>query len=76
VAVKAGDVLTLAGEDYKYGEGSLMLRVSRVRYDLSRYYDGEWVWLEGVQICRDGSDGPARQALVRTTALSQRAQLR
>jgi hypothetical protein len=70
VNCQAGDVVRLA-EDYKYGGCSLTLRVSRVRHDLSRYYDSEWVWLEGVEIRHGGSEGDQRQALVRVAALSR-----
>lgn len=68
---KAGDLVRLGEDDYKYGVGPLALRVSRVRDDLSHYYNGEWIWLEGIEI-RSRGDGPARQVLVRASALTSR----
>ncbi|WP_327040874.1 hypothetical protein OG400_25910 [Micromonospora ureilytica] len=37
--------------------------------DVSEWYDGQWVWLEGVEIGPDDQDGSFRQALVRVAAL-------
>jgi hypothetical protein len=68
--VQPGDVLTLPEDAYKYGTGVLVLRVSNVRHDLSRYYDGHWIWLEGVQLRRDGTDGQWRQVLVWVSSLA------
>lgn len=69
-SVKPGEVVALKDEDYKYGIGPLNLRILRVRDDLSAYYDGEWIWLEGVELNPDGSAGPFRQALVRASVLT------
>ncbi|WP_349877198.1 hypothetical protein ABIH81_24320 [Micromonospora sp. HUAS YX12] len=69
VTVAAGDVVQLAETDYRNAEGPLRLRVVRVRPDLSEWYDGEWVWLEGVEIGPDGQDGALRPVLARVAAL-------
>ncbi|WP_159079277.1 MULTISPECIES: hypothetical protein [unclassified Plantactinospora] len=67
----AGDVLQFAESDYCYGTGPLVLRVTRVGADLGRYPRLEWLSLRGVELRGDGSAGPERQVLVRTSALSR-----
>ena len=69
VGVTPGDVVRLAEADYRYAEGPLRLRVARVRLDLSQWYDGQWVWLEGVEIGPDGENGDWRPVLARVAAL-------
>ncbi|MEU4680501.1 hypothetical protein [Micromonospora sp. NPDC023737] len=70
VPVAPGDVVQFAENDHRYADGPLRLRVVRVRPDLSEWYDGEWVWLEGVEIGPDGQDGALRPVLARVAALS------
>ncbi|MBF9132636.1 hypothetical protein I0C86_27320 [Plantactinospora sp. S1510] len=65
----AGDVLQFAESDYCYGIGPLVLQVTGVGADLDRYPRLEWLSLRGVELRRDGSAGPERQVLVRTSAL-------
>ncbi|MEE3922086.1 hypothetical protein V2I01_38780 [Micromonospora sp. BRA006-A] len=62
-------MVRLAESDYRYAAGLLRLRIVRVRIDLSEWYDGQWVWLEGVEIGPDGQDGPLRPVLARIAAL-------
>ncbi|MEV4712834.1 hypothetical protein [Micromonospora sp. NPDC049374] len=69
VSVAAGDVVQLAESDYRHSDGPLRLRIVRVRPDLSEWYDGEWVWLEGVEIGPDDQDGTFRPVLARVAAL-------
>ncbi|SCE99231.1 hypothetical protein [Micromonospora mirobrigensis] len=69
VSVVPGDVVRLAESDYRYSAGPLRLRIVRVRLDLSEWYDGQWVWLEGVEIGPDNQDGAFRQVLARAAAL-------
>jgi hypothetical protein len=69
VSVAAGDVVQLAESDYRYADGPLRLRIVRVRPDLSEWYDGEWVWLEGIDISPDGQDAAFRPVLARVAAL-------
>ncbi|MGC5031084.1 hypothetical protein [Micromonospora sp. DT229] len=38
----------------------MRLRVVRVRLDISQWYDGQWVWLEGIEIGPDDQDGACR----------------
>jgi hypothetical protein len=70
VSVKPGDVVRLAEADYKYGRGDLTLRISRVRLEISRWYDGHWVWLEGTPIRWDGGEDDTRSLLARVSALA------
>ncbi len=69
--VKPGDIVELPEDAFKYGLGTVRLRVTRVRRDLIRYYEGEWVWLEGDEVRWDGSTTP-RQLLARISALPGR----
>jgi hypothetical protein len=47
-----GPVLSFGAGEVKWREGRLTMRVTRLRSDLSRYYDNKWVWLEGVELDR------------------------
>jgi hypothetical protein len=47
--------------------------VARVRWDLSHYYGGEWVWVEGESLGADGMPLGRVQALVRTAAIAAAA---
>lgn len=69
LAIGPGDVLHIAAQDLRYTDQDVVLRITRVRDELSRYYDGEWVWLEGTPLSADGSDGAPLQVLARTSAL-------
>ncbi|PWR14578.1 hypothetical protein DKT69_15735 [Micromonospora sicca] len=69
MSVAPGDLVQLSEPDYQYGTGPLRLRITRVRFDLSTWYDGRWVWLEGIEIRVDDQDGRLRQVLVRVSAL-------
>lgn len=67
--VHAAQVEHLTERDYQYGAGELRLRVARVRLDLSRWYNGERMWLEGTEIRWDGTDGKVCNVLARVSAL-------
>ncbi len=64
-----GTVLELAEGDWRYGAYPLRMRVRQVRDDLSRYYDGKWVWVVGDQLDPSGVSLGYFEALVRTDAL-------
>lgn len=66
-----GEVLDLPGEDLRYRETGLRLRVSRVRDDISGWYGGQWVWLEGHELDHDGEPIAWQQQLVRVAALER-----
>jgi hypothetical protein len=69
VSARPGQVIRLLERDYKHGQGTLTLRISRVRLDISQWYDGEWVWLEGIPIRWDGGEDPPRSVLARVSAI-------
>ncbi len=69
VSVRAGNVVTLCDGEYRYGQGPVTLLITRVRTDISLWYDGAWVWIEGFPILGDGSEGPLRTVLARVAAL-------
>ena len=62
-----GDVLHLGDEDYRFGVGPLILRVTEV-LQMQRLSDGPWLAVRGVTITWDGRDGDERQVLVRLDA--------
>ncbi|MEU8166949.1 hypothetical protein AB0B97_10575 [Micromonospora sp. NPDC049004] len=69
VSVTPGNVVRLAESDYQYPAGPLRLRIVRVRLDISEWYNGQWVRLEGVESGPDNQDGAFRQVLARVAAL-------
>ncbi|WLS43274.1 hypothetical protein Q3V37_17810 [Micromonospora profundi] len=71
VAVAPGDVVHLREQDYQHGSGPLPLRIIGVRLDLSLWYDGQWVWLEGIEMPSPGRAARFRQVLARVGALPQ-----
>jgi hypothetical protein len=66
----AGDVLQLAENDYRFGRGTLTMRVTEVLH-LQQLPDGLWVSVRGVTLLRTGQEGPERQVLVRVSALGR-----
>lgn len=70
-AVTAGDVLRFEEDDYCFGRGPLTLRVSSVG-ETQPLYGEPWIALSGVALRHDGTDGDARQVLVRLAAFSRR----
>ncbi len=59
-------MILLEEADYRYGIGSLKLRVVEVATLHAR---AEWVGVRGVEIRWNGSEGAAREVLVRVAAL-------
>lgn len=66
-----GTILELRKDDWRYGGRDLVLRVERVRHDLSHYYDNEWVWITGESLGADGRPRGRMEVLVRVSALGQ-----
>lgn len=64
-----GQVLALSGTDMQYRNAPLRLRVARVRLDISGWYDGKWVWLEGHELDADGYPINWQQLLVSVAAV-------
>jgi hypothetical protein len=71
VTPKPGDVLKIQENNYRYGIGELVLRVTQVR-SVQRLSDGEWVTIVGVELAWDGSDYEEREVLVRVSSLAPR----
>jgi hypothetical protein len=66
--VRVGQVLTLAENDYRFGLGPLTIRVTALIH-VQQLADGPWLYLRGVTIRWNGTDGEVRQVLVRLSAL-------
>jgi hypothetical protein len=66
-----GRVLRLVPEQCRYLSAPLTLRVTAVRTDISQWYDGKWVWLEGVELSTDGEPVRPMQVLVAVNALAE-----
>lgn len=68
--LKLGDVIEADDRDYKYGTGSLILRVTRIGGQQCTA-DGEWLDLDGLELRPDGSQirPQPRRAEVRVTTL-------
>jgi hypothetical protein len=63
-----GRVLRIAGDRCRYRETGLALLVRRVRVDISQWYGGAWVWLEGDELTDAGQSMGWLQALVHVSA--------
>lgn len=68
--LKIGDVIEVDDNDYKYGTGRLILRVTTIG-SRQRTADGDWVDLDGLELRADGTQLGAqpRHAAVRVDAL-------
>lgn len=65
---KPGDVLRIHENNYRYGVGELVLRVTAVR-EVQHLDDGDWLTVVGVQRAWNGADLSEREALVRLSSL-------
>jgi len=70
----AGQVLDLSSSEVKYRQAPLRLSVERVRLDISGWYAGGWVWLEGYELDADGHAISWQQALVDVAAIERDAE--
>jgi hypothetical protein len=59
-----GHVVQIPADRTRYRRTELALLVRRVRLDISQWYDGAWVWLEGDELAHDGYSLGRTQALV------------
>jgi hypothetical protein len=66
-----GQVLDLRPGDVRYRRASLKLQVSSVRADISGWYGGEWVWLEGYELDPAGYRIGWQQVLVAVAAIER-----
>lgn len=66
-----GAVLDLAEQDYCYGEGRLVIRVTRV-VEIMQFDDGSWIAVTGIPLRGDGSAaGRERFALIRMASIGR-----
>lgn len=65
-----GQILELADDDMRYRTTPLRLQVTEVRLEISQWYGGEWVWVEGHEL--DATNHPIawQQALIRVAAIT------
>lgn len=64
-----GQVLSVPPRLARFQDATVTLRITRVRDDLSLWYDGDWIWLEGDQLDDDGLVVDRIQALVSVAAI-------
>lgn len=69
--VAVGDVIEVASQDYRYGTGSLTLRVTGVAGDSMSIGDEPWLEVRGIEVYLNGKDGGERIASVRVSALPE-----
>jgi hypothetical protein len=69
-----GAVLHVPAGLVRYRATGLVLRVDRVRVDISQWYGGAWVWLEGVELDHLGLPVARTPALVHVDACTLTAQ--
>lgn len=67
--LRPGDIVHVAPQDRGYRQEPITVRLTRVRDELTRYYNDAWVWLEGYAISPDGGEGPWTQVLARVASL-------
>jgi hypothetical protein len=72
---RVGVVLLLGAGQWRYTNEPrpLMLLVNRVRLDISGWYAGDWVWIEGAELDRSGTAVRRAQALVHVDAIPDSA---
>ncbi|MEU4693181.1 hypothetical protein [Actinoplanes sp. NPDC023714] len=68
-----GRVLCIPAGSCRYRDAALVLFVRRVRLDISRWYGGCWVWVEGDELSHAGYRLRWLQALVHVDACRLRA---
>jgi hypothetical protein len=69
VSPQPGDVLRIHEDDYRFGLGELVLRVTSVR-GAQKLDDGDWLTVAGVEVGRNGIDVGEREILVRLSRLA------
>lgn len=63
-----GQVLRIPPDQCRYRKRTLLLRVTRVRLNISYWYGGDWVWLEGDEIDLHGQTLATISELVHVSA--------
>jgi hypothetical protein len=72
--VQPGDVIRIPEAHYRYGFGTLVIRVEEIG-PAQRFPDGEWLTVRGMQIAWNGAELGRRQVLVRWRHLTRTAGL-
>lgn len=67
-----GRIVHVPAGSCHYRDGALVLLVRCVRLDISQWYGGQWVWLEGDELSSSGFRLGWRQALVHVSACDLR----
>jgi hypothetical protein len=63
-----GHLMLIPAGQCRYRDSGLALLVGRVRLDISQWYGGAWVWLEGDEVADSGCSLGWTQALVHVSA--------
>jgi hypothetical protein len=63
-----GRLLRIPADRCRYRDRNLLLLIRRVRLDISQWYGGDWVWLEGDEINEHGQPLGWTSALVHVSA--------
>lgn len=63
-----GHLMRIRAGHCRYRDSGLALLVRRVRLDISQWYGGAWVWLEGDEVANTGYSLGWTQALVHVSA--------
>jgi hypothetical protein len=63
-----GHLMRIPAGRCRYRDSGLALLVQRVRLDISQWYGGAWVWLEGDEVDDSGYSLGWTQALVHVSA--------
>lgn len=71
VLPKPGDVLKIQENDYQFGLGVLVLRVTALR-EIRQLDDGDWLTVVGVELAWNGTEIGKRETLVRLSSLVPR----
>lgn len=66
--VSAGDIVTLDDSDYRYGQGTLRLRVTGI-IRVVPFADGDHLYVRGLELLPSGAVRSEREAYLRLAAL-------
>ncbi|MEV4619698.1 hypothetical protein AB0J74_13435 [Asanoa sp. NPDC049573] len=70
-----GRVFYIPPDLVQYERAGFVVRLTEVREDISLWYGGSWVWIEGVQLDVQGDALGRVQALVHVDALGELTRL-
>jgi hypothetical protein len=70
---RVGAVLDLEPGQWRFGDRPILIRVTAVRADISRWYSGDWVWVNADEINEAGEYVWPMQLLVSCDAIPDEA---